>query len=85
MGGLTAHKVLNMKFVTKHIEYELNLKEDLTTLGYDGDFEDDELNEESAKEALKEHIWDLVKYNQIDPEEIIKHITIKKIWLEEEE
>jgi len=62
--------------MTRHIEYELNLKEDVTCWGDAEDFETD-LTEEDAKEIIEDWLSDFVW-----TDDIFNKIKIKKIWFE---
>ena len=57
----------------RHIEFTIDL--DLACWGEKEDFETD------ASEYIKESVEDFVLYN---PDDLIPHIKIKKVWYEED-
>ena len=70
-----------MKAEVRHIEYEVNIKDDLTCIGDIGDFDHlTERTKEYAENCLEDYIFGLERGELIDL--ILDNLKFKKVWFE---
>lgn len=70
-----------MKAEVRHIEYEVNIKDDLTCIGDIGDFDHlTETTEEYLKDCFEGYIFCLEKGELVKL--ILDNLKIKKVWFE---